>query len=120
MKKFISATLAVILIAGSVLALSSCAALSGAYEFTDPIASSVTTLEFSGDKARIYVKLGNTTTEYEAKYEIIGEEGDRSIVFTYAAGAPKHPTLYGERSFSEGEKEGKDYIKIGLAEYYKK
>ncbi len=122
MKKIISTVLVCVLLVSSVFALASCGALSGTYEYTEEIigVSTTTTLEFSGDKVKISTKAGATTSEYEAKYEIIGEGEGRKIVFTYEDGAHKHLTLQGERSFADGEQNGKKYIKIGIVEYYKK
>ncbi len=120
MKKIISTVLVCILLVGSIFALASCGALSGTYEYTESISGAVTTLEFSGDTVKISTKLGASSTNYEAKYEIKGEGDDRTITFTYEDGAYKHATLQGERSYSDGTQNGKDYIKIGIAEYYKK
>ena len=120
MKTRISAMLLVLCMV--TLALASCGALSGTYEYTEEIigVSTTTTLQFSGDKVKIATKAGATTSEYEAKYEIVGEGEGRKIVFTYEDGAHKHLTLQGERSFADGEQNGKKYIKIGIVEYYKK
>ena len=116
MKKIISLALVCLMLACSMLTLASCG-LYGSYK------NGQTTLTFKGDTVTVVIEneiMGSiVTTTYEAEYEIIEKDDSRTIKFTYAEGADKYLPLMGEKTFSEGEKDGKKYIQIGLITYYK-
>ena len=116
MKKIISLATLCLIIVGMMLTLASCG-LSGSYK------NGQTTLTFKGDTVTVVIEneIKGTiiTTTYEAEYEIIEKDDSRTIKFTYAEGADKYLALMGEKSFSEGEKDGQKYIQIGLITYYK-
>ena len=112
MKKIISTALMFVILVGSVFALASCALLSGTYKDT---ISGTTTLEFSGDTVRITTALG----QYEAKYEIKDEDGEKTISFTYEDTAKESIQFRGTQAFSEGTEDGVSYIKIGGFKYEK-
>ncbi len=113
MKRILSLVLAVVLLCGCMLTLASCGnMLSGEYKNELTGAS----YEFSGKKFVYNAVIA--AMDSEGTYEINeDEEGKKTITFTYTsgegeeeAGKPVH--------FSQGEKDGKKYIQIGIATYY--
>ena len=117
MKKIISLMVVCVLLVGTMLTLASCG-LSGTYE------AGTTTLEFSGKKVTITEEAevfgAKVSKTYEAEYKVEeDDDGEKTITFTYAEDDDKHLILNGEKTFSQGEEDGKKYIKIGLITYYK-
>ena len=121
MKKTISAVLVCVLLLGCVFALTSCGKIiSGTYEvkLTDDIK---TTYEFSMNKftkTTTTGAFGFTKTEtIEGKYEINEvEDGKFEITFIWEAdGEEKAETV----SFTEGEENSVEYIKLGGIRYDK-
>jgi hypothetical protein len=102
------------------LTLASCGTfLFGTYE------SGTTKATFSGKKVTVVDEvtvLGTVISKtYEAEYKISeDDEGNKTIVFTYADGADKHLVFSGEKTFSQGDEDGVKYIRIGLIKYEKK
>ena len=121
MKKTISAVLVCVLLLGCVFALASCGkTLSGTYVFklTD---DNKTTYDFSMNKCTKTTTMGaigfTKSETVEGKYEINEvEEGKFEITFTWDVdGEEKIETV----SFSEGEENGVEYIKLGGIRYDK-
>ena len=119
MKKIISLALVCILLMGTMLTLASCGTfLHGTYE------SGTTKATFSGKKVTVVDEvtvLGTVISKtYEAEYKISeDDEGNKTIVFTYADGADKHLVFSGEKTFAEGKENGKKYVRIGILTYEK-
>ena len=115
MKKIISTVLVCVLLLGCVLTLASCSKmLMGTYEMkiTD---GNKTTLEFTPFKVTSTVTVLGESKSTEGKYKIAeNDEGKLEITFTWE-GEEDVETL----SFSQGEEDGKKYIRIGLITYYK-
>ncbi len=117
MKKIISAVLVCALLVGCVFALASCSKkLSGTYEADALVAGA--SYEFKGSKVTITAEVLGFEKSFEGKYEITeNDDGDTVIIFTFENDdAEKYD---GEFSFSEGEEDGKKYIKIGGVKYVK-
>ncbi|MBQ7343152.1 MAG: hypothetical protein IJW53_00120 [Clostridia bacterium] len=115
MKRIISTILVCVLLLGCVMTLASCGkTLSGKY--TDALA--VTSYEFKGSKYTLTVdNIIGADTVTEGKYKIAeNDEGDLKITFTWEEdGEEKTQT----ESFSSGEEDGVEYIKIGIVKYTK-
>jgi hypothetical protein len=119
MKKTVSLLLAVVLIVGSMLALTSCGkSLSGTYEL-DVVGG--VTFEFSGKNVVLTVNnLFGDDVVVEGKYSI-EENEDGKLEITFDFDENKDASKYeGTVSFAEGEENGKEYIKIGGIKYVKK
>ena len=114
MKKIISLALVCLMLTCTMLTLVSCG-LSGTYK------CGTTSVTFSGKKVTIVedrILLDPLT--YEAEYTITDNgDGSKTITFVYADGADQHFTLKGEKSFAQGEENGKKYIRIGILTYDK-
>ena len=116
MKRLISTLLVCVLLVSCVFTLASCGAtLSGEYKD----ALSVTTYKFSGSKVTLTIdNLIGEDSVFEGTYSIEGKDDDKKITITFEDkdGADKYS---GTHDFSEGEEDGKEYIKIGIIKYYK-
>ncbi len=112
MKKIISTLLVCVLLIGCVLTLASCGKkLSGRYELSDGLY-----YEFNGKEYTSVLEvpiLGKVTKNgtYEIKEN---NEGDLEIIFTEEGSEEPNAV-----SFSEGEEDGVEYIKIGGVKYTK-
>lgn len=121
MKKIISAVLVCVLLACTLFALASCGkTLSGEYQD----ALKLTTLKFSGSNVTITVDnvIGDDTV-LEGKYAITeDEENEGKYIITFTFDDEEDADDWDTpMSFSEGEEDGKKYIKLGgLLTYYKK
>lgn len=117
MKKILSMLLVCVLLVGTLFALTSCGGPSGKYQD----ALKVTTLEFSGSKVTITIDniIGNDTV-LEGKYDITeDDEGNKTITFTFESEDDEADAWDAPMSYSEGEEDGKQYIKIGIVKYTK-
>ena len=122
MKKIISAVLVCMLLACMLFSLASCGkTLSGEYQ--DLLKT--TTLKFSGSNVTITIDnfIGDDTV-LQGKYEITEKEdaeGEYVITFTFESDDDAADAWKAPLSFSEGEKDGKAYIQIGvIGLFYKK
>lgn len=117
MKRIISLTLVCVMLLGCVFALASCGkTLSGKYSVGGDIAG--TSYEFSGKNVTVTYTLLGFEKNSEGTYEIgEDEEGNAIITFTFEDKDAEKYT--GEFSFSEGEEDGVEYIKIGGVKYTK-
>ena len=108
MKKIISVTLVCVMLLGCVFALASCGkTLSGKYG----------AFEFSGNDVTYTGAL--TGGSYEGTYEI-GEDEDGKAIITFTFAENSVAAIWnGDHSFSEGEEDGVEYIKIDGVPYTK-
>lgn len=118
MKKSVLKVVALLMIAiVACTALVSCGKkLSGTYEANVVVAE--VSYKFSGSKVTLTVDpiIGDDVV-IEGKYEIDEEAGE--IKFTFDSEEEEAETYGGTQDFSEGEEDGKEYIKIGLVKYEK-
>ena len=114
MKKILSTVLVCVLMVCMIFSLASCAkTLSGTY--TDGL--NITTYTFSGNKVTVSAPI---VGEFEGTYSI-AENEDGKLEITLDFGDEEDAGKYaGTFAFSEGEEDGKSYIKIGIAQYTKK
>ena len=121
MKKIISAVLVCMLLACMLFSLASCGkTLSGEYQ--DVLKT--TTLKFSGSNVTITIDniIGDDTV-LQGKYEITeDEENEGKYIITFTFDDEEDADNWdAPMSFSEGEEDGKKYIKLGgILTYYKK
>lgn len=123
MKKIISSVLVCVMLIGCLFTLASCGKkLSGTYSAGGDLAG--TSYTFSGSNVTITLKIAGFTRDIEGNYKIEdNDKGETVITFSFEAEgensdeAAKHS---GSFAFSEGEEDGKDYIKIGGVKYTKK
>ena len=116
MKKIISAILVCVLLVGSVFALASCGKmLSGKY--SDAV-TGLTSYEFKGNKVKVTAGAGNFAVSLDGTYKIAkNDDGKNEITFTFEN--DDDDKYSGTFSFSDGEENGKKYIKIGVVKYNK-
>ena len=118
MKKTVLKVVALMLVAVIACAtLVSCGKkLSGTYEANLLVAE--VAYDFSGSKVTVTVDpiLGDDAV-LEGKYEIDEEAGE--IKFTFESDSDEAKTYGGTHSFSEGEEDGKAYIKLDGVKYEK-
>lgn len=121
MKKIISAVLVCVLLLGCMLTLASCGKkLSGTYTTGGDLLGN--TYEFSGKNVTMTVKVAGFSKVIEGTYEIgENDEEETVITFTFASddNAEEAEKQSGSFAFSEGEEDGKEYIKIGGVKYTK-
>ena len=118
MKKILSVFLACVLLVGCICTLASCGkSLSGSYE-ANLIAAEVTYNFKSSGKVIVEVDpiIGDDMS-FEGSYEF-NEEGDK-ITISFDAEQEDAEEYAGTMSFSEGEEDGKAYIKLGIIKYNK-
>ena len=119
MKKIISLALVCVLLVGTMFTLASCGTmLFGKYELVISDSNRVA-YEFSFNKVTkttTYGALGFEKTEVtEGKYEITEvEEGKYQITFTWDGETEPETT-----NFTQGEENGKKYVRIGILTYEK-
>ena len=118
MKKIISTVLICVLLLGCVMSFTSCdSILMGTYEL-DAYVGGVT-YDFSLTKVVITYELLGHETSIEGKYDITkDDDGDLEITFTFE-NEEEAKDYAGTFSFSKGEEDGVDYIKIGGVKYKK-
>ena len=111
MKRILSLVLSVVLLVGCVFTLASCSMLFGEYENEITGAS----YEFRGNK--FVYNAAIAALDSEGTYEIVEDGEDKFIIFTYTNGEGEEEA--GTKiPFSQGEKDGKKFVQIGLATYY--
>lgn len=117
MKKTLSLILAIVLAVGVLFTLASCGnTLSGTYKADGFI--STTTYEFSGNKVTVKFELG-ATVSVDGTYKI-EENEDGKLEITLDFGDEENAGEYaGTFSFSKGEENGEEYIKIGGRKFVK-
>ena len=117
MKKIVSAFLVCVLLVGCTLALVSCGGPSGTYK--DAL-TGLTTYEFSGGDVTITVGAGNFSTTINCEYDMgENEDGEQTITFTFGEDEDGADKYSGTHTYTEGEEDGKQYIKIGGVKYNK-
>ena len=118
MKKTLSAILVCVFLVGVLFTLTSCAQLSGSYEFN--AGALVTTYKFSGSSVTITLSpIYGEDTVLSGKYEIVEkEDGTNSITFTFDNEQEEAEDYEGTFSFSKAE-DG-SYIKIAGLKFTKK
>ena len=116
MKKILSLVLVAVLLVGTMLTLASCGTtISGTYQD----ALKVTTFKFSGSKVTLTVDniIGDDTV-LEGKYEITEkDDGSKEITFTFDSEDKEAEKWSEPLPFSEGEENGKKFIKISIVKY---
>ena len=116
MKKIVSAILAVAILLGSILMLSSCGKMIlGKYEAN--LVWAEVTYEFGlfGKVTCTVDPVIGDEIVYEGKYEF-NDAGDKITITFEKDDADDYE---GEYSFSSGEEDGEEYIKLGLVKYEK-
>ena len=119
MKKIISAILVCVLLVGCMFTLASCGKKVAKGTYKDAL--NVTSYTFKGNKVTLTIdNIVGEDTVLEGKYEINkNDDGELEITFEFEGDdddAEKNSTTV---SYSEGEEDGKKYIKLGGFKYTK-
>ena len=116
MKKIISTILALVLLVGSLMTLTSCGKmLFGKYEANLVFAEVTYEFGLFGKVTCTVDPVIGDEIVYEGKYEF-NDAGDKITITFENDDADDYE---GEYSFSSGEEDGEEYIKLGLVKYEK-
>lgn len=118
MKKIISAILVCVLLVGCMLTLASCGKKVAKGTYKDALG--FTAYTFKGNKVTLTIDKPGEDIVLEGKYEINKTDDDKlEITFSFEGDEEDAEENSTTVSYSEGEEDGKKYIKLGGVKYTK-